>query len=81
MTRAPGVKQWLWTWDVVFFGYRHGDDLWTHVGRFHGDEICDPNGGYLGEVRRLARLIGIAGSAGAASRSALPPALGHHCRR
>jgi len=33
--------QWLWTWGGASFGYKDGDDLWTHdgrhVGRFHGD--------------------------------------------
>lgn len=35
--------QWLWTWGGESFGYRDGDNLWTHtgqhVGRFHGDEV------------------------------------------
>ena len=38
-----------------FFGYRDGDDLWTHdgrhVGKFYGDEVCSPDGQYLGEIK------------------------------
>ncbi|HLH51034.1 MAG TPA: hypothetical protein VKV96_16970 [Roseiarcus sp.] len=25
--------KWLWTWGGTSFGYRDGDDLWTHDGR------------------------------------------------
>jgi hypothetical protein len=53
--------QWLWTWGGVSFGYRDGDNLWTHdgrhVGRFHGIEVYGPNGSYLGEQLRPGRLI------------------------
>lgn len=52
--------EWLWTWDGVSFGYRDGEDLWTHAGRhagrFVGDEVFGPDGRYLGEVRN-GRLI------------------------
>jgi len=44
----------LWTWDGAYFGYRDGDDLWTHggvlAGRFHGNEVYAIDGHYLGEV-------------------------------
>ena len=53
--------QWFWTWGGISFGYRDGDNLWTHdgkhVGRFVGDVIYDRNGRYLGEVRSGNRLI------------------------
>lgn len=52
---------WLWTWGGVCFGYRDGDNLWTHdgrhVGRFVGSEVYASNGVYLGEVRNNNRLI------------------------
>ncbi|MGR9393934.1 4-fold beta flower protein [Rhizobium leguminosarum] len=52
---------WLWTWGGECFGYREGDDLWTHdsrhVGRFIGDTIYDCNGRYLGEIMSENRLI------------------------
>ncbi len=25
--------EWLWTWGGTSFGYRDGDNLWTHDGR------------------------------------------------
>lgn len=47
--------EWLHTWGGRSFGYRDGDDLWTHdgkhVGRFRGDEVYGHNGSYLGELR------------------------------
>jgi hypothetical protein len=50
------TPNWLWTWNGVCFGYRLGDSLFTHegieVGRFSGTEVYDPDGGYLGELRR-----------------------------
>ena len=53
--------EWLWTWGGVSFGYREGDNLWTHdgrhVGRFHDDEVYAPTGFYLGELRNKNRLI------------------------
>ncbi len=34
----------LWTWSGKSFGYREGDELWTHdgnhAGRFDGDAVC-----------------------------------------
>src|SRR5579863_955264 len=49
------------TWGGKSFGYREGDNLWTHhgrhVGRFDGDEIYGPDGAYLGELRNKNRLI------------------------
>lgn len=52
---------WLWTWGGTSFGYRKGDDLFTHdgkhVGRFHGDDIHGRNGRYIGELRGGNRLI------------------------
>jgi hypothetical protein len=42
-------------WGGTYFGYREGDDLWTHtgkhVGRFDGDEVYGSDGRYLGEIR------------------------------
>jgi len=40
---------------------RDGDDLYDpatgrHVGRFHGPEVYDPNGTYLGELTPTGRL-------------------------
>jgi hypothetical protein len=36
------------------FGYRDGDNLWTHdgrhAGRFVRNEVYDRNGAYLGEI-------------------------------
>jgi hypothetical protein len=53
--------EWLWTWGGISFGYRLGEDLWTHdgrhVGRFHEDEVYARNGLYLGEIRNRNRLI------------------------
>jgi len=53
--------EWLWTWGGVSFGYREGDNLWTHdgrhVGRFHEEEIYGVDGSYLGELRNKNRLI------------------------
>ena len=44
---------WLWRWGGKCFGYRDGDDLFTHrgrqAGRFHGDEVYGADGRYLGE--------------------------------
>lgn len=55
-TRIP-----LWTWSGVYFGYREGDNLWSHggrlVGRFYGDEVYGSDGAYLGEIRDGDRLI------------------------
>jgi hypothetical protein len=43
---VEATMQWLWTWGGVSFGYREGDNLWTHdgrhVGRFHGIEVYAP---------------------------------------
>ena len=51
----------MWTWGGKYFGYREGDDLWTHsghhVGRFYDDEIADQLGRYLGELMNGNRLI------------------------
>ncbi len=46
---------WLWTWSGRSFGYKDGDNLWTHdgqhIGKFYnGSEIYGPNGQYLGEL-------------------------------
>src|SRR5262245_62569197 len=55
---------WLYTWGGTCFGWRDGDDLWTHdgrhVGRFHRDEVYGPDGRYLGELQggRLIRKKG-----------------------
>jgi hypothetical protein len=39
----------------TYFGYRDGNDLWTHtgkhVGRFDGDEVYRRDGRYLGEIK------------------------------
>lgn len=52
---------WLWTWGGISFGYRDGDDLWTHdgrhVGRFQEDQVFDRHGQYLGELMNGDRLI------------------------
>lgn len=46
--------EWLWTWSGRCFGYRDGDNLWTHDGRdicrFHDDEVYGSDGRYLGEI-------------------------------
>ena len=51
----------LWTWGGTFFGYRNGDQLFTHrgkcVGRFQGNDIYGRRGEYLGEVMNDDRLI------------------------
>jgi hypothetical protein len=61
MTATPLRTRWLWTWGGICFGYREGDELWTHAGRhvghFRENEAYDPNGGYLGEIRNGVRLI------------------------
>lgn len=53
--------KWLWTWGGRCFGYKDEDNLWTHdgkhVGKFHGDEVFDKNGFYLGELKDYNRLI------------------------
>jgi hypothetical protein len=53
--------EWLWTWGGISFGYREGDNLWTHdgrhVGRFYAEEVYGPDGHYLGEIRNKNRLI------------------------
>jgi hypothetical protein len=50
----------LHTWGEKYFGYRDGNNLWTHngkhVGRFDNEEIYDKNGHYLGELKN-GRLI------------------------
>ncbi|WP_432359814.1 hypothetical protein [Sporosarcina sp. UB5] len=47
--------KWLWTWGGKCFGYRDGDNLWTHegkhVGKFYDKEVYGKNGNYLGEIR------------------------------
>jgi hypothetical protein len=44
----------LRTWSGKFFGYRDGDDLWTHTGlhvaQFEGGYLYGPDGSYLGEI-------------------------------
>lgn len=44
----------IWTHGGKFFGYRHGNSLFTYqgleVGRFDGDVIYGRDGRYLGEV-------------------------------
>jgi hypothetical protein len=39
---------WLFTWGGKCFGYREGDDLWTHdgrhIGRFYGEEVYGKRG-------------------------------------
>lgn len=51
----------VWTWGGKYFGFREGDDLWTHtgihVGRFNAEDVCDKTGSYLGEVMNGNRLI------------------------
>ncbi len=59
---ADGPPVWLWTWAGECFGYREGDNLWTHdgkhAGKFHGgDEVYDSHGRYVGEVADIHRLI------------------------
>lgn len=53
--------EWFWTWGGECFGYRRGDDLFTHnghhAGKFHGDEVYGADGRYLGEVKSKSRLI------------------------
>jgi hypothetical protein len=53
--------KWLWTWSGSCFGYRDGNDLWTHdgrhVGKFYDSEVYDATGNYLGELRGESRLI------------------------
>jgi hypothetical protein len=56
------ADQHYWTWGGTYFGYRIGDNLFTHggkhVGKFHDEgEIYGADGRYLGEVRRERRLI------------------------
>ncbi|MFE0892212.1 hypothetical protein ACFW4Q_24540 [Streptomyces rochei] len=50
-----------WTWRGKYFGYRVGDDLFTHrgrhAGRFYGDEVYGVDGQYLGEEKNDGRLI------------------------
>lgn len=44
--------EWRWTWSGKCFGYRDGDDLWTHDGRHVGryrHEVYGADGLYLGE--------------------------------
>jgi hypothetical protein len=53
---------WLWTCGGECFGYRVGDQLFTsdgrEAGRFtEGDEVYGPSGDYLGEVRKVNRLV------------------------
>lgn len=52
---------WLWTWSGVCFGFRSGNDLWTHegrhVGRFVDVEVYGVDGRYLGESMGQKRLI------------------------
>ena len=47
--------QWLHTWSGRSFGYRNGDNLYSHdgkhVGKFYGDEVYGSNGFYLGEIK------------------------------
>ncbi len=53
----------LWTWGGECFGYRDGDDLWTHdgrhVARFVSNEVYGPDGRYIGETMNDNRLIGL----------------------
>lgn len=50
-----------WTWRGEYFGYRVGDDLFTHrgkhVGKFHETEVYGADGRYLGEEASEGRLI------------------------
>ena len=55
---------WLWTWNGISFGYRHGNSLFTYdgieVGRFSGLEVYGIDGHYIGELGNLeagARLV------------------------
>ena len=52
---------WFWTWGGECFGYRSGDNLFSHdgqhVGKFHGDEVYGSDGRYLGEIKSRNRLI------------------------
>src|SRR5690242_15576499 len=45
-----GMMTRLWTWTGIDFGYRDGDELWSHdgrhVGRFYGDQVYAPDGSY-----------------------------------
>lgn len=49
------MVKWLWTWGGTSFGYKSGDNLWTHyskhVGKFYGNEIYNERGEYLGELK------------------------------
>jgi hypothetical protein len=53
--------QHYWTWRGTYFGYRSGDNLFTHrgkhIGKFHADEVYGVDGRYLGEVRNAKFLI------------------------
>jgi len=53
--------KWFWTWRGLSFGYRSGDSLFTYhgdeVARFHGQELYDADGDYLGEVLKGDRLV------------------------
>ncbi|HKD79551.1 MAG TPA: hypothetical protein VKH81_07640 [Candidatus Angelobacter sp.] len=44
--------QWFWTWGGECFGYRRGDNLFTHngdhAGKFHDDEVYGADGRYFG---------------------------------
>jgi hypothetical protein len=43
--------KWLWTLSGKCFGYKGGDNFWTHdwrhVGKFNENEVFDRNGVYL----------------------------------
>ena len=51
----------LWTWGGDYFGFRDGQNLWTHegrhVGRFRRDEVFRPDGLYMGDLVKLLRII------------------------
>jgi hypothetical protein len=50
-----------WTWGGCYIGVRQKDYLvacnGTVLGKFHGKEIYDQNGKYIGELGRSDRLI------------------------
>jgi len=60
--------EWFWTWGGECFGYRNGDNLFTHngvhAGKFYGDEVYGADGRYLGEIKNENRLITHSGKVG-----------------
>lgn len=55
------MREHLWTWSGIYFGYRQDDKLWTHsgihAGKFFDYEVYWPNGQYLGDIKGNRRLI------------------------